>query len=75
MNEANVTLLIRTCRREALSKWKSGLGSAATYRALMEVFIRAGRMDCAKNVVQILKEGAEMADELPPQPGTIITPG
>jgi F0F1-type ATP synthase epsilon subunit len=74
MNEA-INLLIHTCRREALSKWKSGLGSAATYRALMVVFVKAGRMDCAKNVVQILKEGAETTDELPPQPGATETPG
>ena len=57
------------CRREALNKWKSGLGSAATYRALMEVFVRAGRMDCAKTIVEILK------DESPPSPGTAQTPG
>lgn len=42
--------------------WKSHLGSQATYRALMEVFVRAGRMDCTKSVVEILKEGAEMTD-------------
>ena len=62
------------CRREALSKWKSGLGSEATYRALMEVFVQAGRMDCAKNVVEILKGGAEIT-ESPPQPRTTETQG
>ena len=43
-------------RRDALSVWKSRLGSKATYRALMEVFIRAKRADCAETVVDILKE-------------------
>ena len=41
--------------------WKSTLGRRATYKALMEVFIRAGRRDCAATVVDILKEGAEYA--------------
>ena len=46
----------------------------------MEVFVKAGRMDLAGNVVQILKEGAEVTDELNPQPGTVViheseTPG
>ena len=39
--------------------WKSGLGSAATYRALMEIFVRVGRVDCAETIVNILKEGAD----------------
>ena len=56
-----------------MSKWKSGLGSAATYRALMEVFVKAGRMVLAENVAEILKEGAEVTDESPPQPGTVVT--
>ena len=38
--------------------WKSGLGNQATYKALMEVFVKAGRLDCAKTIVEILKEGA-----------------
>ena len=42
--------------------WKSGLGSQATYKALMEVFVKAGRLDCAKTIVEILKEGADMTD-------------
>ena len=50
------------CRRETLSIWKSGLGSQATYRALMEVFVKAGRVDCAETIVEILSEGAEMTD-------------
>ena len=54
-----------------MSIWKSHLGSQATYRALMEVFVRAGRMDCAKSVVEILKEGAELTDT--PQAGTAET--
>ena len=56
-----------------MSKWKSGRGSAATYRALMEVFVKAGRKDLAESVAEILKEGAEMTDESPPQPGTVVT--
>ena len=43
----------------------------------MEVFVRAGRLDCATSVVGILKEGAETTD-LPPQGtsvGTSVTPG
>ena len=62
-----------SCRREALNKWESGLGRAATYRTLMEVFVKAGRIDLAESVVEILKEGAEVTDELNPQPGTIVT--
>ena len=56
-----------------MTQWKSGLGSAATYRALLEVFVKADRMDCAKNVAEILKEGAELTDVSPPQPGTVVT--
>lgn len=47
--------------------WKSRLGSQATYRALMEVFVRAGRLDCTKSIVEILKEGAET--DTPPVAG------
>ena len=54
------------CRREALSIWKSGLGSQATYRALIEVFVRAGRVNCAETIVAILSEGAEMTARLLP---------
>ena len=46
-------------RRDALSTWKSRLGSQATYRALVEIFVKAGRVDCAEAIVEILKEGAE----------------
>ena len=42
--------------------WKAGLGSQATYKALMEVFVKAGRVDCAETIVEILKEGAEMTE-------------
>lgn len=51
-------------RREALSMWKSRLGSQATYRTLMEVFIKAGRPDYAKTIVEILK-GADMISQSP----------
>ena len=45
-----------THRREALKKWKSDLGKAATYRALIEVFFRAGRLDYAEFVCNLLKD-------------------
>ena len=56
-----------------MSKWKSGLGRAATYRALMEVFVKAGRIDLAESIAEILKEGAEVTDESNPQPGIVVT--
>ena len=56
-----------------MSEWKSGLGSAATYRALLEVFIKVGRTKLAESVVEILKEGAVVTDESNPQPGTVVT--
>ena len=43
-------------RREVLSKWKSRLGSAATYRALVEVFIKAGKADYADAVCYLFKD-------------------
>ena len=46
----------RTCRREALSKWKSGLGKAATYKALIEVFFNAGKVDYADAVCDLFKD-------------------
>ena len=63
-----------------MNKWKSGRGSAATYRTLMEVFVKAGRMVLAESVADILKEGAEVTNESPPQPGIVViheseTPG
>ena len=75
-----LNLLLIPCRRELLNKWKSGLGSKATYRALMEVFVKAGRIDLAESIVKILKEEAEVIDESIPQPGTVVmheseTPG
>ena len=45
-----------------MSKWKAGLGSKATYKALMKIFVDAGRVDCAQIVVDILKEGAETSN-------------
>jgi pentatricopeptide repeat protein len=42
-------------RREALGLWKSRLGSGATYRALIEVFFKAGRLDYADAVCDLLK--------------------
>ena len=47
------------CRRNALYIWKSRQGKGATYRALMDVFVRAGRLDCAETIVGILKEETE----------------
>ena len=42
-------------RREALNLWKSRLGGAATYKALIEVFVKAGRLDYAEFVCGLLK--------------------
>ena len=41
-------------RREALRIWKSRLGSGATYRALIEVFFKAGKLDYADAVCSLL---------------------
>jgi pentatricopeptide repeat protein len=46
-------------RREALSVWKSRLGSGATYRALIEVFFKAGRLDYADAVCDLLKDSSD----------------
>ena len=43
-------------RREALGVWKSRLGGRGTYRALIEVFFKAGRLDCADAVCGVLLE-------------------
>ena len=61
-----VTLLlniqkINNRRREALTKWRSRLGSQATYKALMIVFIKADHRDYAENVSRALMDG-ENAD-------------
>ena len=41
-------------RREALSRWKSRLGSGATYRALVETFLNAGKVYLADFVCELL---------------------
>jgi pentatricopeptide repeat protein len=46
-------------RREALVVWKSRLGSGATYRALIEVFFKAGRLDYADAVCDLLKDSSD----------------
>jgi pentatricopeptide repeat protein len=46
-------------RREALVIWKSRLGSGATYRALVEVFFKAGRLDYADAVCDLLKDSSD----------------
>ena len=46
-------------RREALGIWKSRLGSGATYRALIEVFFKAGRLDYADAVCSLLKDSID----------------
>ena len=43
-------------RRETLKKWKSTLGSAATYRALIEVFFKAGKVDYADAVCHLFND-------------------
>ena len=45
-----------TGRRQALSIWKCRLGNRATYKALIEVFMKAGRLDYADFVRGILKD-------------------
>jgi pentatricopeptide repeat protein len=47
-------------RREALDVWKSRLGSGATYRALIEVFFKAGRLDCADVVCGLFKDRSDI---------------
>ena len=39
-----------------MSIWKRRLGSAATYKALIEVFMKASRLDCAEFVCDLLKD-------------------
>ena len=46
-------------RREALGIWKSRLGSGATYRALIEVFFKAGRLEYADAVCSLLKDSID----------------
>ena len=58
-------------RREALSKWKSGLGSRATYKALIEVFIKAGKADYADAVRDVLREGVDPS----PNPDPTVATG
>ena len=50
------SLFITIPRREALNMWKSKLGKAATYRALVEVFYKAGRLDYADHVCSLLRD-------------------
>ena len=56
-------------RREALSVWKSGLGKKATYRALIEAFIRAGQVSYAQTVADILSEEEDTSDSAQHRPG------
>ena len=39
--------------------WKFRLGSGATYRALIEVFFKAGRLDYADAVCSLLKDSSD----------------
>ena len=50
-------------RREALGIWKSRLGNGATYRALIEVFFKAGRLDYADAVCSLLKDSSDTRDK------------
>ena len=47
--------MYKNYRREALSIWKSRLGSLATYRALIEVFYEANELTYADYVCQLLE--------------------
>ena len=55
----NVMIVYDDDRREALGIWKSRLGSGATYRALIEVFFKAGRLDYADAVCSLLKDSSD----------------
>ena len=55
-------------RREALSLWKCGRGKQATYRALIQVFIRAGQVSYAQTVADILSE-EDTSDSVQHGPG------
>ena len=46
-------------RREALGIWKSRLDSGATYRALIETFFEADRLDYADAVCSLLKDSSD----------------
>lgn len=49
--------------------WKSRLGKEATYRALIEVFIRAGQVSYAQTVADILSEKEDTSDSTQHRPG------
>ena len=53
-----ITLQLFLFRREALSRWKARLGRRASYRALVEVFIRADHEDYAEVVCGLLTKGS-----------------
>ena len=55
----NVMIVYDDDRREALGIWKSRLGSGATYRALIEVFFKAGRLDYADAVCSLLTDSSD----------------
>ena len=59
-------------RREALYVWKSGLGKRATYRALIEAFIRAGQVAYADAVAETLSEQEDTADLACLESGTCV---
>lgn len=57
----SITLHLFPFRREALSRWKARLGRRASYKALVEVFVRAGHEDYAEVVCGLLMEGSSTA--------------
>ena len=51
-------------RREALNIWKQRLGSSATYRELINIFVRAGYCTYAENVREIACIESEADDSI-----------
>jgi hypothetical protein len=39
-----------------LRRWRNDRGPAATYRNLLELFVKAGHAECAEAVCEVLKE-------------------
>ena len=47
-----------------MNQWKSGLGKAATYRALIEVFFNAGKVDYADAVCDLFNRDPSVTGKL-----------
>lgn len=51
------------CRREALWRWQNNQGLHATYGNLLELFVKAGHMQCAKAICVVLKKKCELINK------------